>query len=110
MTIRQTNTGVHIVLTTCPNRDTAQTLAKTLVEQNLAACVNIIDGVRSVYKWNGGIQDDAELLLLIKSPVEHFPVLRDRLLELHPYELPEIVTVPVTDGLAGYLDWILNSK
>jgi len=97
-------------LTTCPNRDTAQTLAKTLVEQNLAACVNIIDGVRSVYKWNGGIQDDAELLLLIKSPVEHFPVLRDRLLELHPYELPEIVTVPVTDGLAGYLDWILNSK
>lgn len=97
-------------MTTCPNRDTAQTLAKTLVEQNLAACVNIIDGVRSVYKWNGGIQDDAELLLLIKSPVEHFPVLRDRLLELHPYELPEIVTVPVTDGLAGYLDWILNSK
>lgn len=110
MTIQHTSTDVHIVLTTCPDKETAQTLARTLVEQNLAACVNIIDGIQSIYRWKDDIQDDSELLLIIKSPVECFPALQDRLLELHPYELPEIVTVPVTDGLPGYLDWILNSK
>lgn len=98
----------HIVLNTCPDTDTAQHIAGILVEENLAACVNIIGNVRSVYRWQNQIQNDSEVLLLIKSPVSRFSALRDRLQELHPYELPEIVSVPISDGLPEYLAWINN--
>ena len=98
----------HIVINTCPDTETAQRIAASLVEENLAACVNIIDNVRSVYRWQGRLQNDGEVLLLIKSPVSRFSALQDWLQELHPYELPEIVAVPITDGLPGYLSWINN--
>lgn len=96
---------VHIVLNTCPDMDTAQHIAGSLVEEKLAACVNIIDGIHSVYQWKGKVHTDGEVLLLIKSPVARFSALQDRLRELHPYELPEIVAVPITDGLPEYLTW-----
>ena len=100
--------NAHIVINTCPDSETARKLARVLVEENLAACVNIIDGVRSIYRWNGEIQDDGEVLLLIKSGVDQFSALRERLQQLHPYELPEIVAVPISDGLPEYLDWLMK--
>ncbi len=101
-------TNAHIVINTCPDTETARKLARALVEEKLAACVNIIDSVRSIYRWKGEIQDDGEVLLLIKSGIDQFPALCDRLQELHPYELPEIVAVPISMGLPGYLDWLIN--
>lgn len=100
--------NAHIVINTCPDSETAQSLARVLVEENLAACVNIIDGMRSIYRWNGVLQNDDEVLLLIKSGVEQFSALCERLKELHPYELPEIVAVPISTGLPEYLDWLIH--
>ena len=91
---------------TCPDNETAGIIANTLVDKRLAACVNILPNVRSVYRWQGARATSDEWLLIIKSAVIIFPQLQAAILELHPYELPEIVAVPVTGGLPGYLDWI----
>ena len=95
-----------LVLCTVPDRETGGRIARTLVEESLAACVNIQDGLTSVYRWQGEIQTDAEALLLIKSRLDRFDALARRLRALHPYELPEIIAVPITSGLADYLAWI----
>jgi periplasmic divalent cation tolerance protein len=96
----------QIVLTTCPDQACAERIAKVLVEEGLAACVNILPPMRSVYKWQGKIESESEQLLLIKSTNQAFPAIRARILELHPYELPEIVAVPIADGLDRYLNWL----
>lgn len=99
---------VHIVFCTCsPER--APELAGALVERRVAACVNLVPAVRSVYRWNDAVQDDTETLLLIKSPVARFDALRAAILELHPYELPEIVAVKLDAGHPAYLGWVLSS-
>jgi periplasmic divalent cation tolerance protein len=100
----------QIVLTTCPDADSAARLARALVEENLAACVNVLPPMRSVYRWKGRIEEASEHLLVIKSAVAQFPALRDRLRALHPYELPEIVALPIRDGLPEYLAWILQPE
>ncbi|WP_420465087.1 divalent-cation tolerance protein CutA [Panacagrimonas sp.] len=94
-----------MVYCTCPV-DAAEALARTLVEAGAAACVNRLDGVQSTYRWNGGISTDHESLLLIKSTRAAFEVLKQTILAHHPYELPEIVAVPVATGHAPYLAWI----
>ncbi|HUP92513.1 MAG TPA: divalent-cation tolerance protein CutA [Solimonas sp.] len=99
---------VHIVFVTCPP-ERAPVLARALVEARVAACVNILPGVRSIYRWKDAVQDDAEALLLIKAPVAGFEALRQEILKLHPYELPEIVAVKLDDGHPAYLDWVLSS-
>lgn len=100
-----------IVLNTCPDADTARRIAGALVERGLAACVNIIKGVESVYEWRGKIETDTECVLLIKCSRSAYPDLEQALQSLHPYELPEIVAVPIEAGLPAYLDWINdNSK
>jgi periplasmic divalent cation tolerance protein len=100
----------QIVLTTCPDADSAARLARALVEEKLAACVNVLPPMRSVYRWKGRIEEASEQLLVIKSAVAQFPALRDRLRALHPYELPEIVALPIRDGLPEYLAWILQPE
>jgi periplasmic divalent cation tolerance protein len=95
-----------LCLSTCPNADVAARIARALVEERLAACVNRLPGVNSTYRWQGEIHEDAEVLLLIKTTRERFDALRDRLAELHPYEVPELIALEVADGLPAYLDWL----
>ena len=95
-----------LVMNTCPTVEAAQKLALLLVENNLAACVNIIPGLTSIYRWQGKLNNDQEVLLLIKSTAEHYAAMEKLLRDNHPYELPEIIAVPVTRGLPEYLDWI----
>jgi periplasmic divalent cation tolerance protein len=97
-----------IVLCTCPDRATAERIAETVVGERLAACVNIVPGLTSVYRWEGQIQHDAELLLLIKTRQAAYPLLEGRVRELHPYQIPEIVALPIQTGSAAYLDWIAD--
>jgi periplasmic divalent cation tolerance protein len=91
---------------TCPNAESAKHLAEALVGESLAACVNRIPGIQSTYRWKGEVTTDVEELLLIKTTAERFEALKERLLALHPYELPELIAVPVERGLAAYLDWV----
>jgi periplasmic divalent cation tolerance protein len=94
---------------TCPNPATAQRLADALVTESLAACVNRLPGIHSTYRWEGGVTTDREELLLIKTTSGGFEAMKVRLLELHPYDLPEVIAVPVEHGHAAYLDWVRGS-
>ncbi len=95
-----------VVLCTCPDGETAQHLARQVVEGRLAACVNIVPGVTSVFYWEGEAQSEQEHLLVIKTSDITYTELESKLAELHPYELPEIIAVGIERGLAGFLDWI----
>jgi periplasmic divalent cation tolerance protein len=94
------------LLTTAPDEGVAATLARTLVEERLAACVNLIPGARSIYRWQGALQDDSEVVLIIKSHRNRTQALAARIKDLHPYELPEVLELPVSGGSAAYLEWI----
>jgi len=98
----------RLVLNTCPNEAEAKRLAGLLLEQGLAACVNMLPGVRSMYLWKGQLCDDAEVLLLIKTTAASYAALEALLRAEHPYELPEIVAVSFTEGLEGYFSWITD--
>ncbi len=95
-----------IVLTMVPDRETALKIARNLVECKLAACVNIVDKITSVYEWKGETCEEGELLLIIKSVAANFTWIKDRILELHPYELPEVIMFNIDAGLEEYLAWI----
>jgi periplasmic divalent cation tolerance protein len=95
-----------LVLTNLPDRAAAERLADALVEKRVAACVNILAPCRSVYRWQGAVQHDEEYPVLIKSTREAYPALEAQIRALHPYELPEIVAVPIERGLPAYLDWV----
>ncbi len=95
-----------IVFTTCSSEEEAATIAKAAVEQKAAACCNIVNDVRSVYVWEGEVNDDREVLLLSKTPANTFPRLRDLIEQLHSYDVPEIVAVPIITGNKEYLTWI----
>ena len=105
-----TTTLFQIVLTTCPDKACAERIAQALVEDGLAACVNILPPMHSIYRWKGKIEQATEQLLVIKSTVARFPAIRERLQALHPYELPEIIAVPIADGLPGYLAWLSHPE
>ena len=102
-------TEPRIGLCTVPDRDTATRIAEALVEQRLAACVNIIPAVQSVYRWQGAIERDEEVLLIFKTSDHVWKQLEDAVLALHPYELPEIIAVSIQTGQADYLKWIKSS-
>lgn len=102
-------TSYQIVLSTCPDAATARTIATALVEKGLAACVNIVPGIESVYRWQGRLEQGSELLLIIKTKVECYTELEQTLVALHPYELPEVIAVPLSTGLPAYLEWIDTS-
>ena len=95
-----------IVFCTCPDESVADRIAMSLVEERLAACVNRVPGMVSTYRWQGVVQRDAEVQLLIKTTRDRFGALRDRILALHPYELPEVVAVDIALGSAPYQAWI----
>ena len=95
-----------IVLCTVPDQSSAEQIAGALVDERLAACVNILPGVTSVYSWQGKRETDREVVLIIKTRQGVYQNLEQRIVALHPYELPEIVAVPLVEGLAGYLGWI----
>ena len=91
---------------TCPDAASAQRIAETLVDEHLAACVNQLPAIRSTYRWQGAVHNDNEQLLLIKTTDARLAALERRLLELHPYDVPELIAVPVAQGNATYLDWV----
>lgn len=95
-----------LVLTNLPDRAAAERIAELLVERRLAACINILAPCRSLYRWKGAVQHDEEHPMLIKTTAERYPALEAAIREAHPYELPEIVAVPIERGLAAYLDWV----
>ena len=95
-----------IVYCTVPDEFSANLIATTLVEENHAACVNIVPGITSVYKWEGITQNESELLLLIKTREEKFEGLKEKIKELHENSLPEIIAVPIKMGNQEYLNWI----
>ena len=95
----------QIVLTTCP-ADAAERLARGLVDARLAACVNIVPAVRSIYRWRGAIETADEVLLVIKGSSAHFSAIEAHVRATHPYELPELIAVPVVAGLAAYVSWL----
>ncbi|NOX76933.1 MAG: divalent-cation tolerance protein CutA [Gammaproteobacteria bacterium] len=98
--------GIELILCACPDVTSAQTIADTLVERRLAACVTILPGATSVYRWQGKREQSQELILLIKSTAAAYDKLEQAVLEIHPYELPELVVVPIEHGLGGYLGWV----
>ena len=108
MNEQPTNTAVSLVLSPCPQAQ-AEQLAELLVSTRLAACVNIIPSVTSVYRWRGAVEKDNEALLVIKCAAGDYLQLEQQLREAHPYELPEIITVPEIGGLPEYLQWVLDS-
>ena len=95
-----------VVLCTCPDGAPATQLAESLVGERLAACVNRVPGVASCFRWQGEVQHETETLLLIKTTRARLAALTARVRELHPYELPEVIAVPVMGGLEQYLDWV----
>jgi periplasmic divalent cation tolerance protein len=95
-----------IVFTNLPDRASALALARALVEARLAACVNVLGEISSVYRWKGEIANETEVAVLIKTRVAAYEALEARIKALHPYEIPEIVAVPVAGGLPAYLEWV----
>ena len=102
-------TGARIAFTTCDSLESATALARALVERRLVACVNVVPGVRSIYRWNGEIHEDAEVLLVIKTASERLEALTAAVNEMHSYDVPELVVLPVEAGSQPYLDWIAES-
>lgn len=97
---------VRVVLVTTPDEETASRVAQALVAERLAACVNVVPGIRSFYRWEGAVQDDREVLLVIKSTGARSAALAARVRDLHPYDLPEILELPAVGGSDAYLDWV----
>jgi periplasmic divalent cation tolerance protein len=95
-----------LVITNLPERAAAERLAQSLVAKHLAACVNVLAPCRSVYRWKGEVQHDEEHPMLIKTTYERYPELEAEIRALHPYELPEIIAIPIERGLTGYLAWV----
>ena len=100
-----TPTEVRVVLCTCPPEH-AERIARTVLEERLVACVNVVSGVKSLYWWKGEIQDDSETMLVIKTPTETYAKLERRLIEIHPYQVPEVISLEVVDGSRSYISWV----
>ena len=95
-----------VVFVTAPKGELAAQIARTLVEEKLAACVNILPSVRSIYFWDDAVQDDEEQLLIIKTTAERYPALEERVRALHSYEVAEVIALPIERGSADYLSWL----
>lgn len=97
---------IIIALFTCGDEEQAFLIARALVEERLAACVNVLPPIQSIYRWKGAVESSKEILLLAKTTERSFPALRDRIVQLHSYEVPEVIAVPVVEGLEAYLSWV----
>jgi periplasmic divalent cation tolerance protein len=106
---RPSTARILAVFVTCPNRRVAEAIGRTLVEERLAACANIIPGLTSIYRWQGKVCRDSEVLALLKTRRSCFPKLARRVRELHPYSVPAIVALPVAHSSPAYLSWVAES-
>ncbi len=104
----QTEKGI-VIFITAPNEDEAARIARALVEARLAACANIVRNIRSVYTWQGNIQDDSEVLMIVKTQKDLFNAVSGKVKELHSYDVPEIIALPIIDGSPDYLNWLKES-
>lgn len=109
MPARSQGQGAVVVFVTCPSQEVGEQVGRTLVEERLAACVNVIPGVKSIYRWEGKICRDPEVLLVINTRRLRLPTLIRRVTALHPYSVPEVVALPLVGGLAPYLSWVRDS-
>jgi periplasmic divalent cation tolerance protein len=100
---------VLVVLTTWPDVEKARAAGRTLVEEKLAACANILPGVESIFRWQGKVETSNEVMMVLKTTIARSQMLESRILALHPYEVPEIVVLRVSDGLPSYLRWVESS-
>lgn len=98
-----------VVLSTFPDLESAEHMATILVEEHLAACVNLVPGLTSIYRWQGTLRREPECLLLIKTTAARFIQVRERIRALHPYEVPEIIALPIRDGDPVYLNWLTEN-
>jgi periplasmic divalent cation tolerance protein len=96
-------------LVTAPSADKAAEIARAVVEEKLAACGNVIPAIRSIYAWEGKVHDEPEALLVLKAPRRRFQDLCDRIVALHPYEVPEVIGLPIEGGNERYIDWIIQT-
>lgn len=101
--------SIRIILVTFPDRDTARQIGTVLIESQLAACVNLIPGVESLFRWEGKVQSESEVIGVIKSTEECLVPLESRFCDLHPYEVPEFLVLEPSQGLESYLDWVRES-
>ena len=99
--------AVRVLLVTAPDLETASRIARALVEERLVACVNLVPGVRSIYRWQGRLAEDAEVLLVLKTRADRCDAVAARVKDLHPYELPEVIALPVEGGSDAYLGWVV---
>jgi periplasmic divalent cation tolerance protein len=99
----------YVVLSTCPNRDSARAIAAAVIENRYAACVNMVPGLRSIYHWKGAIEESEEILLMIKTTRDRYQDVEACIRATHPYELPEVIALAVANGSANYLAWISES-
>jgi periplasmic divalent cation tolerance protein len=99
--------AARLVLCTFPSPEKAAEVARTVVGEHLAACANLVPTVRSIYTWQGAVQDETETLAILKTSAARFDALARRLVELHPYEVPEVIAMPITDAHAPYLAWVV---
>ncbi len=102
--------AVIAVLITAPDAETGARLAHSLVEERLAACANLVPGVRSIYRWEGRVEDSEEVLLVVKTRAERIDALAARVCELHPYDVPEVIALPVAGGSRAYLEWVREAS
>jgi len=102
------DTGISVVLVSVPDLEVGRRLARALLDERLVACANLVPGVTSLYHWEGEVQEDDEVLLVMKTRSGLVPRLSERIPELHPYELPEVLALRVTDGLPAYCRWVLD--
>ena len=100
---------IRVVLVTTPDRDSAVAVARQLVSERLAACGNILPGITSIFRWEGAVQEEAEALLVLKTDGSRLAKLIQRAVELHPYDVPEVIAIPVVDGHRPYLSWVKQS-
>ena len=95
-----------LILTNCPNEESANAIALAVIEARLAACVNILPRVQSIYRWQGAVESATEIPLLIKSTATNYPALEALIRQRHPHDIPEIIALPITQGLPAYLNWL----
>jgi periplasmic divalent cation tolerance protein len=95
--------------TTFPDLETARGIAHALLQDNLVACVNLLPGATSIYRWEGEVEENTEVVAIVKTAEDRVPALLERLTELHPYDVPELVFLPIVAGSADYLDWVVAS-
>lgn len=97
---------VRVAFATAPDAEVAARIARALVEEELAACANLVSNVRSIYRWQGKLEDESEVMLILKTRADRVDALAERLRALHPYDVPELLVLPVESGLPAYLDWV----